>query len=146
MRQNQFLKLATAEEARDRFWQVIRPQPVGEEQIALQDALYRVLSRDVVSTLNIPFFDRSNFDGFAVPVDYPTRCTDDVASLVLELNADNRRKSGHSQESGLQLLQVEVPDGPGQAGLKGFLNDFQLLDHELPLLPVRGTHMYQGYC
>ena len=87
MRQNQFLKLATAEEARDRFWQVIRPQPVGEELIALQDALYCVLSRDVVSTLNIPFFDRSNFDGFAVQAE-DTFGAEETAPLLLKLNPE----------------------------------------------------------
>jgi putative molybdopterin biosynthesis protein len=66
MQQQQFLELATAETAKEIFWAEIQPAPVGEETVALENALNRVLSRDVHAALNVPYFDRSNFDGFAV--------------------------------------------------------------------------------
>ena len=66
MRQEQFLNLATAEEAEQRFRDAVQPQPFGEEVVPLAQALRRVLSRDVSARHNVPFFDRSNFDGFAV--------------------------------------------------------------------------------
>ncbi|MGA1598349.1 MAG: molybdopterin biosynthesis protein [bacterium] len=66
MRQEQFLHLLSAEEAAQRFREAVRPRPSGEEHIPLLNALRRVLSRDVVAYHNVPFFDRSNFDGFAV--------------------------------------------------------------------------------
>ena len=87
MKQSQFLKLATAEEAQSRFWQVIQPAPIGEEQVALEDALHRILSRDVVSSLNIPFFDRSSFDGFAVQAE-DTFGAEETAPLRLKLNPE----------------------------------------------------------
>ncbi|MCC6015444.1 MAG: molybdopterin molybdotransferase MoeA [Desulfurococcaceae archaeon] len=37
-----------------------------EEKLGLVEALYRVSSRDVVSEIDIPFFDRSYVDGYAV--------------------------------------------------------------------------------
>ncbi|MDP7316745.1 MAG: hypothetical protein QGH12_00965, partial [SAR324 cluster bacterium] len=59
MRQEQFLNLTTAEEAEQRFWNAVQPQPLGEEVVPLTQALRRVLSRDVFARHNVPFFDRS---------------------------------------------------------------------------------------
>ena len=87
MKQYQFLKLATAEEAETRFWRAIQPAPIGEEQIAAQDALCRILSRDVVSSLNIPYFDRSSFDGFAVQAE-DTFGAEETAPRQLKLNPE----------------------------------------------------------
>lgn len=85
MKQNQFLQLATAEEAEARFWEVVKPAPVGEEKISLEAALHRVLSRDVISQLNVPFFDRSSFDGFAVQAE-DTFGAEETAAILLTLN------------------------------------------------------------
>jgi len=65
-RQNQFLNVVDRDTAEQRFRQAIQTEPLGEESVSLADALGRVLSRDVVSAVNVPSFDRSNFDGFAV--------------------------------------------------------------------------------
>ena len=85
MKQSQFLKLATAEEAQTRFWEAIRPAPLGEEKIALTEALHRILSRDVVAKHNVPFFDRSSFDGFAVQAE-DTFGAEETAPRFLQLN------------------------------------------------------------
>ena len=66
MKQQQFLNLASAEDAEERFWQAVQPGPLGEELIPLADARERILSRNVIAKHNVPYFDRSNFDGFAV--------------------------------------------------------------------------------
>ena len=66
MKQKQFLNLATSEEAEKRFWETVMPKPCGEEEINLHDSLRRVLARDVIAIHNVPYFDRSNFDGYAV--------------------------------------------------------------------------------
>ena len=66
MKQQQFLNLATAEEAEDRLWEAVHPQPLGEELVLLEDAHGRILSGDIVARHNVPYFDRSNFDGFAL--------------------------------------------------------------------------------
>ncbi|MFV1964967.1 MAG: molybdopterin biosynthesis protein [Pirellulaceae bacterium] len=65
-KQTQFLDVIDRDEAEQRFRQAIRLEPLGEETVALRDALGRVLARDVVSALDVPSFDRSNYDGFAV--------------------------------------------------------------------------------
>lgn len=64
--QHQFLDVIPRDEAFRRFREALPWRPLGEEEIDLDDALDRVLSRDVVSSVNAPSFDRSNFDGFAV--------------------------------------------------------------------------------
>ena len=64
--QEQFLEVIDRDEAERRFHEVIRLEPLGEESISLDDALGRILSRDVVATVDVPSFDRSNYDGFAV--------------------------------------------------------------------------------
>jgi putative molybdopterin biosynthesis protein len=66
MKQDQFLTVVTAEEAHRIFREAVRPAPLGEEYVRLEDALGRVVSRDIVSRIDVPFFDRSNVDGFAV--------------------------------------------------------------------------------
>ena len=64
--QEQFLHVLDRDEAERRFRQAIDPRPRGVEAVALDAALGRVLAADVVSPVNVPSFDRSNVDGFAV--------------------------------------------------------------------------------
>ena len=66
MDQTQFLNLKSAEDAYEIFWNAIKPKPNSEEQITLDESRGRILSRNIFAPLNIPFYDRSNFDGFAV--------------------------------------------------------------------------------
>ncbi|MDH5752117.1 MAG: molybdopterin biosynthesis protein [Deltaproteobacteria bacterium] len=66
MKQEQFLSVVTAEEATRIFREAIQPGPLGEEEVSLSDSLGRVLSRNIVSRVDVPFFDRSNVDGFAI--------------------------------------------------------------------------------
>jgi len=64
--QEQFLDVIDRDEAERRFQAVIRLEPLGGESVSLDNALGRVLSQDVVATVDVPSFDRSNYDGFAV--------------------------------------------------------------------------------
>jgi putative molybdopterin biosynthesis protein len=64
--QEQFLQVLDRDEADRRFRNAVDLTPRGIEQIALDTALGRVLAVDVVSPVDVPSFDRSNVDGFAV--------------------------------------------------------------------------------
>src|SRR6187200_2383949 len=64
--QEQFLQVVDRDEAERRFRDAIDVHPRGIETIALEDALGRVLATDVVSPVDVPSFDRSNVDGYAV--------------------------------------------------------------------------------
>jgi putative molybdopterin biosynthesis protein len=65
-RQEQFLDVVSAEEARARFESHLDLTPLGAETVALAGALARVLLYDVVAAVDAPPFDRSNVDGFAL--------------------------------------------------------------------------------
>jgi len=67
--QDQFLDVLDRDEAERRFRAVIDTRPRGVERVAVDDALGRVLAADVVSSVDVPSFDRSNVDGFAVVAD-----------------------------------------------------------------------------
>ncbi|HMO47045.1 MAG TPA: molybdopterin biosynthesis protein [Rubrivivax sp.] len=65
-RQTQFLSVITRDEATERFRRHLRLEPLGHESVTLAQALGRVLSGDVIAGVDVPGFDRSNVDGFAV--------------------------------------------------------------------------------
>jgi molybdenum cofactor synthesis domain-containing protein len=54
------------DEAKTVIAERLKPAALGVEEVSLLDAYNRVLGEDVVSTLNIPPFNRSTVDGFAV--------------------------------------------------------------------------------
>lgn len=61
-----FRKLMTLDEAKLAISQQFKPAALGEEDAILLEAYNRVLSEDIVSTLDIPPFNRSTVDGYAV--------------------------------------------------------------------------------
>ncbi len=66
MSQDQFLEVIDRDEAERRFRAAIDCRPPGTEEVALEDALGRVLAADVVAEVDVPSFDRSNYDGYAL--------------------------------------------------------------------------------
>src|SRR6201991_3383041 len=64
--QDQFLPILSREDALARFEAALFPRAVAEEQRPLADALGCALAEDVVAPIDVPPFDRSNVDGFAV--------------------------------------------------------------------------------
>jgi len=61
-----FRKLMTFDEAKQVISQQLKPQPLGNEELALLEAHNRVLAEDIASVLDIPPFNRSTVDGYAV--------------------------------------------------------------------------------
>ena len=64
--QEQFLTILSREEALLRFESALFPRELSNEQRKLADALGSALARDILSPIDVPPFDRSNVDGFAV--------------------------------------------------------------------------------
>ena len=64
--QEQFLDVIDRDEAERRFQAALSLAPLGAEVVALADALGRALAADETAQVDVPSFDRSNFDGFAV--------------------------------------------------------------------------------
>jgi putative molybdopterin biosynthesis protein len=86
-RQEQFLEVVSAEEARRRFEACIDRAPLPGETTPLAVALSRVLAADVVAPVDAPPFDRSNVDGFAVRA-ADTNGASDGSPKQLALNAE----------------------------------------------------------
>ncbi|PDT68500.1 molybdopterin biosynthesis protein [Bradyrhizobium sp. C9] len=64
--QDQFLTILSREEAIARFEAALFPRQLPSEARQLAGALGRALAEDVVAPIDVPPFDRSNVDGFAV--------------------------------------------------------------------------------
>jgi len=61
-----FRKLLSFDEAKQLLRQTFSAKPVGVEQVSISKAHDRVLAQDVVAPMNIPPFNRSTVDGYAV--------------------------------------------------------------------------------
>ncbi len=87
MQQDQFLEVIDRDEAERRFRAVLDLSPLEAEEIPLAEALGRVLAEDVIAPLDVPSFDRSNVDGFAVRAE-DTFGASEEQPRVLRLNAE----------------------------------------------------------
>jgi putative molybdopterin biosynthesis protein len=65
-RQEQFLDVVARDEATARFQRHLAMRPRGSETVSLSQALHRVLAAPVTAPADVPGFDRSSVDGFAV--------------------------------------------------------------------------------
>jgi putative molybdopterin biosynthesis protein len=86
-RQEQFLEVVSADEARARFERHLDLSPLAAETMPLSAALTRVLAHDVVAAVDAPPFDRSNVDGFALRA-IDTVGANDAAPKIFQLNAE----------------------------------------------------------
>jgi putative molybdopterin biosynthesis protein len=80
--QEQFLQVLDRDEAERRFRVAIDLKPLGAEIISLDTALGRVLAADVISPVDVPSFDRSNVDGFAVVAEDTFGASEEVPRSV----------------------------------------------------------------
>jgi putative molybdopterin biosynthesis protein len=80
--QEQFLQVLDRDEAEKRFRASVDLAPRGIEQVALDLALGRVLAADVVSPVDVPSFDRSNVDGFALIAEDTFGASEEVPRLL----------------------------------------------------------------
>lgn len=86
-RQEQFLEVVSAEEARRRFESHLDRSPLPAERVSLSAALGRVLAADLAAPIDVPPFDRANVDGFALRAADTTGATDN-APKQLSLNTE----------------------------------------------------------
>lgn len=98
-----FHELLTPEEALERIFRHARPRPLGHEEISIWDSFGRVLAEDVYSGVDVPPFDRSAMDGYAVRAE-------DLYG-VDELNPRVLRVVGRSDPGSWGLRAL----GPGEA-------------------------------
>src|ERR1700719_3181479 len=65
-RQEQFLDVVDRDTATARFHRHLDLRPLGAETVPLSQALGRILACAVIADVDVPGFDRSSVDGFAV--------------------------------------------------------------------------------
>src|SRR6187397_2833199 len=80
--QDQFLQVVDRDEAERRFRAALDLAPRGVERIPLDAALGRVLAADVISFVDVPSFDRSNVDGFALRAEDTFEASEEVPKVV----------------------------------------------------------------
>lgn len=85
--QDQFLDVIDRDEAARRFQAALDLRPLDAEEVPLAEALGRTLAGDVVAPLDVPGFDRSNVDGFAVQARDTFGASED-RPCALTLNAE----------------------------------------------------------
>ena len=86
-RQEQFLEVVSADEARASFEKHLDLKPLAAETVPLALALNRVLAHDVAAAVDAPPFDRSNVDGFALRA-ADTAGASDGSPKLFTLNAE----------------------------------------------------------
>ena len=87
MKQQQFLEVIERDEAERRWRAILDVAALPAETVALEDALGRVLAEDVRADVDVPGFDRSNMDGFAVRAEDTYGATE-VEPVLLRLNSE----------------------------------------------------------
>ena len=86
-RQEQFLEVVSADEARARFARHIDLSPPPPAVVSLSESLGRVLAHDVTAPIDVPPFDRANVDGFALR-STDTAGASDIAPRRFPLNGE----------------------------------------------------------
>jgi putative molybdopterin biosynthesis protein len=87
VKQRQFLEVLDRDEAERRWREVIDASPLAAERVPLERALGRILAEAVRAEVDVPGFDRSNMDGFALRAEDSFGASED-APLRLQLNAE----------------------------------------------------------
>ena len=80
--QEQFLQVLDRDEAELRFRAALDLTPRGTETVPLDEALGRVLASDELAQVDVPSFDRSNVDGFAVVAEDTFGATEEVPRWI----------------------------------------------------------------
>ncbi|MFA5614176.1 MAG: gephyrin-like molybdotransferase Glp [Methanoculleus sp.] len=75
-----FLEVIPVSEAVEVVRQIARPP--RSEEVALEDALYRVLAEDILADIDIPGFDRSTVDGYAVAAADTTGASEGIPAML----------------------------------------------------------------
>jgi putative molybdopterin biosynthesis protein len=86
-RQEQFLDVVDRDTATARFHRHLDLRPLGTETVPLSQALGRILARAIIAEVDVPGFDRSSVDGFAVRAD-DTVGASERAPKTLALNGE----------------------------------------------------------
>ena len=104
MKQEQFLEVLDRDTAEQRWHAALELATLGAETVAIGESLGRVLAEDLLAGVDVPSFDRSNLDGFALRAEDSFGATE-AEPIHLTLNPESIPTGGEPK--------LEV--GPGTA-------------------------------
>lgn len=78
----EFFKTVSVEEGRDLIMEHFDSYNFPNEKVDLVDSLNRILADDVYSTIDVPEFDRSTVDGYAIRVEDSHGANDSIPSIL----------------------------------------------------------------
>ena len=102
MKQRQFLEVIDRDEAERRWREVIDAGRREPERVPLASALGRVLAEPVRSQVDVPGFDRSDMDGFAVRAE-DTYGASEEEPVALALEPIDNAAERHAGKVGLDV-------------------------------------------
>jgi len=110
-----FRKLLTLDEAKRVIHRHFQPKPLGAEEIPILEAYNRVLAEDITATLDIPPFNRSTVDGYAVKAE-DTFGADENKPVRLKvcgtIDIGELPKIAVKQSAAVQIVTgAPIPDG-----------------------------------
>ena len=138
-RQEQFLAVVSAEDAKARFEQHLDLSPLGAEPVALADALGRVLAHDLAAPIDVPPFDRANVDGFALHAADTVGATE-ATPRRLVLNAEVLACGHASKLTVAPGTATTIATGgvvPRGADAVVMIEQTELLDADMPAIDLR---------
>ena len=110
MKQEQFLEILDRDEAERRWQAALQLDPLPAEDCVLEQALGRVLATDVRTHVDVPSFDRSNLDGFAVRAQDTYGATEE-RPVRLRLNSEVIPTGVHPAQEVLQGTATSIATG-----------------------------------
>ncbi|MEE2704137.1 MAG: molybdopterin-binding protein, partial [Myxococcota bacterium] len=88
MKQEQFLEVLDRDTAEQRWHAALELATLGAETVAIGESLGRVLAEDLLAGVDVPSFDRSNLDGFALRAEDSFGATE-AEPIHLRLNPES---------------------------------------------------------
>jgi molybdenum cofactor synthesis domain-containing protein len=114
-----FRKLVTFDEAKKKIDDQFKPVFLGEEEAVLLEAYNRVLNEDVVSTLDIPPFNRSTVDGYAVKAEDTFGAEENKPVILKVSGAVNVGEQPNAKVSKGEAIEIvtgaPIPEGANAA-------------------------------
>jgi molybdopterin molybdotransferase len=98
-----FFNVVSVEEGREMLMENFGGYDLKTEHVDLEHSINRVLGEDIYSTINVPEFDRSTVDGYAIKVEDSHGANQSIPSIINILGEvmmgeaiDSSIKSGES--------------------------------------------------
>ena len=92
-----FEKLTNVDEALSIFFKALKPKRLRTTRISVEDALGRVIAENIVAPMDLPSFDRSAVDGYAVKAE-DTFDASQFKPKTLKLTQKNRISKGQAKQ------------------------------------------------